>query len=222
MVAFLYPYEPRNIWSICDRHDVNPTVHLSVIERIAQQSEGYSPGNIPCCGTLTETRGARAEGPVKAFGEEVGAFLTGKLSERALVDDLTYRFERRGEDPCSPHSPLDLARWSARVRSVSHYFFLVALVGLAALALCILKEQPDGVWPMSLKQLQVFWDVFTGGTWSGALQGLLAAALLATIIASLAIARRARVRMERGFSEFWYRALPDLRRMLVDRLRPGR
>lgn len=217
-LAFFYRYKPRNIWRACEKHGVIPAVHVSALERVAQQTEGYSPGNVPCSGTLVETRGARAPGRVAALSGDVETFLTERLGEWALAAGFRRRLWRPGGDARAPHSLLDLARPAASARSVSHYIFLGAVVALASLAWPVLQEQTGAVWPMSGGRLQVLRDAFLTGICSGAWEALLAAVLLLVIIASLVTAVRARVRMERDFSEFWYSALPTLRRMMADRL----
>ncbi len=219
-LAFFYRYKPRNIWRACEEYGVTPAVHVSALERVAQQTEGYSPGNVPCSSALVETRGARAPGRVAALSGDVETFLTERLGEWALAAGFRRRRRRPGGDAHAPHSLLDLgrARRAARARSVSHYIFLGAVVALAFLAWPVLQEQTGAVWPMSGGRLQVLRDAFFRGICSGAWEALLAAVLLVVIIVSLLIAVGARVRMERDFSEFWYSALPALRRMMADRL----
>lgn len=217
-LAFFYRYEPRDIWRACEEYGVTPAIHVSALERVAQQTEGYSPGNVPCSSTLVETRGARAPGRLAALSGDVETFLTERLGEWALAAGFRRRLRRPGGDAHAPHSLLDLARPAASARSVSHYIFLGAVVALAFLAWPVLQEQTGGVWPMSGGRLQALQDAFLRGICSGAWEALLAAVLLLVIIVSLVTAVRARVHMERDFSEFWYSALPTLRRMMADRL----
>jgi hypothetical protein len=155
---------------------------------------------------------------VATLSGDVETFLTERLGEWALAAGFRRGLWGPGGDARAPHSLLDLARPAASARSVSHYIFLGAVVALASLAWPVLQEQTGAVWPMSGGRVQVLRDAFLTGICSGAWEALLAAVLLLVIIASLVTAVRARVRMERDFSEFWYSALPTLRRMMADRL----
>lgn len=42
-----YRWKIRDIGSICARHNVQPKIHVSVMERIAHGTAGYAPGNLP-------------------------------------------------------------------------------------------------------------------------------------------------------------------------------
>ncbi|NTW48432.1 MAG: DUF2235 domain-containing protein, partial [Chlorobiales bacterium] len=47
-VAVYYRWQPRNIVELCHKHNMEtPRIHVSVFERIANATEGYTPGNIP-------------------------------------------------------------------------------------------------------------------------------------------------------------------------------
>jgi len=43
----LYRWRPRDLEALCRRNQVTPTIHLSVLERIAHGTDGYAPGNLP-------------------------------------------------------------------------------------------------------------------------------------------------------------------------------
>jgi uncharacterized protein (DUF2235 family) len=45
-LGVFYRWEPRNMSKICTRSRIYPAIHLSVIERIANGTEDYAPGNI--------------------------------------------------------------------------------------------------------------------------------------------------------------------------------
>lgn len=47
-LAMYYRWNPRNIAALCRAHNMGkPKIHESVLERIANGSDGYAPGNIP-------------------------------------------------------------------------------------------------------------------------------------------------------------------------------
>jgi uncharacterized protein (DUF2235 family) len=45
--GIFYRWAPRDIAALCRANNVQPQVHLSVVERIAHGTEGYAPGNLP-------------------------------------------------------------------------------------------------------------------------------------------------------------------------------
>jgi hypothetical protein len=56
-IKAIYRYTPRNIGTICAQHDVPPRVHLSALQRVAQSTEGYAPGNVPNTLEVVDHRG---------------------------------------------------------------------------------------------------------------------------------------------------------------------
>jgi len=54
-LAVYYRYTPRDIAAMCRVHHTTPRIHVSAVERIAQATEGYAPGNIPTTDTVEVT-----------------------------------------------------------------------------------------------------------------------------------------------------------------------
>lgn len=99
-LAIYYRYKPRDIGDICSRnHIAGPKIHMSIIERIAQGTEGYAPGNIPAGGEIVAT-----EAPPQTLGNIAGEI-------RAEL----------GRDA----SPLDRVRPWVSIRQYSHYLFII-------------------------------------------------------------------------------------------------
>lgn len=46
-LGMYYRFKPRDIAAMCRRCEVTPKIHMSVVERIAQGTDGYAPGNLP-------------------------------------------------------------------------------------------------------------------------------------------------------------------------------
>jgi hypothetical protein len=46
-LGIFYRWKPRDITAMCHQNNVPPTIHLSVLERIAHGTEDYTPGNLP-------------------------------------------------------------------------------------------------------------------------------------------------------------------------------
>lgn len=60
-LAVYYRYAPRDIAAMCEAHHTAPRIHVSALERIAQATEGYAPGNIPMTDTVVVTDNAGAD-----------------------------------------------------------------------------------------------------------------------------------------------------------------
>ena len=54
-LGVFYRWKPRDIAAICQKNDVTPTLHLTVLERVAHGTEDYSPGNLPANATVVIT-----------------------------------------------------------------------------------------------------------------------------------------------------------------------
>ena len=46
-LSVYYRYKPRDIAGICRDHHAEPRIHFTAIERVAQATDGYAPGNLP-------------------------------------------------------------------------------------------------------------------------------------------------------------------------------
>lgn len=107
--AIYYRYKPRNIAKICSNRGVTPKIHISTIERIAQGTDGYAPGNI----TLD--------------------------SEIVLTDEKSINTEKiRGiikNSFAGNPSLLEMVRPWVFLRSFSYYGFLLSSVAAVSYAL---------------------------------------------------------------------------------------
>lgn len=56
-VGVFYRYKPRDIKELCKDYNFKPRIHDSVIDRIMQHTDGYSPGNIPFDSKFVSTEG---------------------------------------------------------------------------------------------------------------------------------------------------------------------
>lgn len=54
-LSVYYRFKPRDIYSMCKQHHVEPFIHSSAINRIYQGTGGYAPGNIPKDFVLNDT-----------------------------------------------------------------------------------------------------------------------------------------------------------------------
>ncbi len=230
-LAVLYPYRPRDIWRICNRAEpgfrlgcrsrpkppgkprpakrpgLPPRIHLSVLERIAQQTDGYAPGNIPRGSLFVGTTGVEGSPLVEARHAASTQFLDSRFDEWRVAAGRSWRFRREGGRG-SLRALLHLVPDSVRVRAACSY---IRILAVAVLVGQILRVCP---WPPSRDNLQGtakgLWDALLLWEW----YGILAGALALTIVASAVVETRSRMWMEREFSEFWHTALQGLRRTL--------
>ena len=54
-IGLFYRWRIRDIAKICRTHNVEPKIHVSVLERIAHGTDDYSPGNLPANATVVFT-----------------------------------------------------------------------------------------------------------------------------------------------------------------------
>ncbi len=100
-----YRYKPRDIGKKCQKNHFKfkPQIHDSVIERIIQCTEGYTPGNIPADCEIVSTDGKRSKHTqlIRAFNAN----------------------HHKGEK-----SLLDRAKWWVRIRRFSNYALLFSTI----------------------------------------------------------------------------------------------
>lgn len=206
-LAAYYHYRPRDIAGLYDKLEeqpkesagepkVRPKVHVSALERIAQGTGGYAPGNLPRNLRIVETRPSGRDLPAaeKEIGDELGKELGEKSSLLARDQGLAWARE-----------------WCQTA-------FVLASVGVVlGVILRGMEEKPlwDRVWGFVVL-------VFTGQVWE--ILGLVwksllnhpapFAVLLGAMAAAYAGAWWAKARMERNFSRFWFPLAPNLRRLL--------
>ncbi len=101
-LGVFYRWKPRDLAAICRMNDVAPTLHLSVLERIAHGTEDYSPGNLPSAARVVITptgdsdkdaaalhRALAADNILKsAYGHEES--LLGRVPNTIRVGRLSY------------------------------------------------------------------------------------------------------------------------------------
>ncbi len=73
-LAVYYRYLPRDIAELCGRNHTKPKIHISAMERIVQDTEGYAPGNIPRDHeiVLTEARRSNLPGITQTIQNALG------------------------------------------------------------------------------------------------------------------------------------------------------
>lgn len=120
-LADYYRWSPRDITRLCSARNIpKPKIHVSVFERIAHGTNGYTPGNIPVRCEVVTTRGSQtwpSSTALHGVAKEIKKMNPG----RTPLDDM--------------YNIVESGRWS-------YYAFLVATIGL----LLWLFFRPDHLW----------------------------------------------------------------------------
>jgi uncharacterized protein (DUF2235 family) len=207
--AAFFRYMPRNIHRTCEACGVSPAVHVSVLQRIAQGTEGYAPGNIPRESTFTTTRGLPSEGLVQAASDELGRHLAEALD----------KYVHDGDRQVS--SLLDLVRGAVLVRHFTQLIGMGSIVGLAVLVYRVSRRLFDSWRPAGLGE---GWDVllaFLRGVRAGTPEALVACGLIAVLVVCGVLTKLARARMHRIYSGYWCDYRESLRELMASCLDPG-
>lgn len=200
-LGIFYRWKLRDIAAICRMHHISPTIHLSVLERIAHGTDDYAPGNVPGSANVVITS--------TGDNEKDSAVLT-----RAKEVESVLSSAHAGEESLLPRVRTEIA-----IGLASYYLYVsVCVFEILAVATpdgfssllnpwLVLKNaglfianvatlQLDAVFS-SLKQLTTSpWKIGVG------VGGFLLAYLLMLYADS---------RMSSVFSQFWYQAHTPLR-----------
>ena len=109
-LGVFYRWKPRDIAAICRKNDVAPTIHLSVLERVAHGTEDYSPGNLPSNATVVITPTGDPEKDAAA-------------QQRALAAENILKSAHGNES-----SLLDRVRNTINIGRFSYYIYLLSCV----------------------------------------------------------------------------------------------
>ncbi|MCK4410036.1 MAG: DUF2235 domain-containing protein [Candidatus Eisenbacteria sp.] len=207
--ALCYRYWPRNIYRACQVRCVTPIIHISALERIAQGTEGYAPGNLPQECSFVETADLPRAKLVRACSRDLSVY-------------LANQYDRNGESSApGVFSLLDRVGRLVHLRHLSHVVSLCALAVLAVLLVRVSQALFDTWKPSSfgewMKVVTAFWD----GVLAGTSEALLALSLVAVLLVCLGFTELARARMHRVFSGFWCRTRRGLREKMAACLDPG-
>jgi uncharacterized protein (DUF2235 family) len=189
-LGVFYRWEPRDIARLCARSQVQPKIHVSVMERVAHGTDDYCPGNLPTDATVvaTFTRDAAKDDAIQ---------------QRALGTQQVLRDAHSGQAPLlhQAHRDVSIGRSSYRLFAVSC---------IAALALVASITSASGITPeYSLRYL---------GEIAAQLPNYLPATLGvgAGLLGALGLAIYCDRRMLHRFSSFWFKEQKKLRQALKD------
>ncbi len=195
--AVYYRYQPRNIRKISEKnnitskHNTTPKIHISTVARIAQGTEGYSPGNLPSALKIVST------------------------------DPLPASYKKIEEEIFNAHNGSEslLKKYGLLVwLRILAYFGFVACTLWILVGYFITELRGSN--PASfLEILKGIWDALTSlFLWDGLKKILVSLwnqpLVLKGLILSVAIGLGTRWRMHKVFSEFWYPLQSKLRDLL--------
>lgn len=191
-LATYYHYRPRDIAGFYGGPEARPKVHVSALERIAQGTGGYAPGNLPGNLQIVETRPSGRNLPA---------------AEGVIA-----------EAPGGDTSPLAGVRGLAWAREWCQTAFVLASVGviLGVIFWGMEGESASGrLWGfLALVFTGQIWEVL-GLVWKSLVKYPAPfSALIGAMAAAYAGAWWAKVKTDRSFSGFWFPLAPRLRAFL--------
>ena len=116
-IGMFYRWKPRDVAALCDANRVAPTVHLSVLERIAHGTEDYAPGNLAPNARVVITPSGEATADEAARARARG------------VEAVLHEAHR-----ADPRPLLARVRGSIVIGLLSYYVYIAACVAVVAAA----------------------------------------------------------------------------------------
>jgi hypothetical protein len=200
-LGIFYRWKPRDIAAMCREKNVQPVVHLSVLERIAHGTEDYAPGNLPPDAEVVITSTGDSEKDEAA------------LERAQAVKSVLSKTHVDGQ------SLLSHVKAEIMIGLGSYYLYL-----LSCIAVVIFASTPEAVRSLSnpwilvkntgllIANLVTFQlgKVFTSMKQLATSPSLLGF-LFVGFLASYLLALFADLRMSAIFSRFWHKEQPKLR-----------
>jgi hypothetical protein len=203
-LGVFYRWQPRNMQRLCEQQNVAPSIHLSVLERIAHGTDGYAPGTL--------TPGAEIVFTPSNDPQQDPAVTVRAAAAKAAVDAA---FAKSG-------SNLSKADGTIAVGRIAYYLYV-----LSCLAVILAASVPAGAgsrhnpWTVLKNAGTLLYDAVTA-QWSpllAALERLITdPKLIGTLLAGFAVAGALAYYVDHKrslvFSRYWHDARQDLRNAL--------
>ena len=204
-IGMFYRWKPRDVAALCDANRVAPTVHLSVLERIAHGTEDYAPGNLAPNARVVITPSGEATADEAARARARG------------VEAVLHEAHR-----ADPRPLLARVRGSIVIGLLSYYVYIAACVAVVAAASAPADIGTTGwAWRWLTGAATLIGNIVTlqvGELWKTvktmATSPWLFGPLVAGFALSYALAFVADRRMTAVFSGFWHEHQPRLRAAL--------
>jgi len=205
-LGIFYRWKPRDIGEICRDNLVNPTLHLSVLERIAHGTDDYAPGNLPPRANVVITPTGEADKDAAADERARGVQAVLASAHEGGVSLL-----------CGVRTEVFLGHLAYYVYVVTFLGLLIGL-SLSETMRSTLNNVVNVITALVTMNVGEIWESVQRLGSSPWLVGVLAGGfLLAYVLYTYADSRMSAV-----FSEFWHKVQPDLRRRLKEARRTAR
>ena len=205
-LGVFYRWQPRNMQKLCEQQQaaMPPAIHLSVLERIAHGTDGYSPGTLAPGAEIVFT---------PSNDPKQDAAVT--VRTRAAKSAVDGAFAKSGAD-------LQKASDTIAIGRIAYYIYV-----LSCLAVILAASVPAGAgsrrnpWTVLKNAGELVYDTVTG-QWAPVLASIerlftdpkLIGTLLAGFAASGALAYYVDHKRSLVFSRYWHDARQDLRNAL--------
>ncbi|MBZ5559618.1 MAG: DUF2235 domain-containing protein [Acidobacteriia bacterium] len=186
-LGLFYRWAPRDVRAYCEKSGIDqPTIHLTVAERIAHGTDDYAPGNIPPRATVAFTP------PSGQDAEDVRERKVDILQRRAAAvqEVLDRAHQERGY-------ALDAVKDVVEFGDLSYWLFIVGWICLAGLAVALGAD--------AIRHRHVDWHWWILWPLGGALLALALASGLSRLVDNI---------LSDKFSTFWHPYQPQLRKAL--------
>jgi T6SS, Phospholipase effector Tle1-like, catalytic domain len=204
-LGVFYRWKPRDIAELCRNNGIAPTIHLSLMERIAHGTEDYSPGNLPPDAKVVITPTGDDEKDATA------------LTRARAAQSILKSAHANTKGPL-----LDCVRATIGVGRLSYYIYLLSCVA-ALIAASGALDDPSGLRPWTMiKGLTLFVvNLVTspfatlysvGQNFSGNVNRL--AWILIGFLLAYFLMKISDNRMSAMFSRFWFEQQQNLREAL--------
>jgi hypothetical protein len=206
-LGIFYRWKPRDIAALCRDNGVTPTIHLSVLERIAHGTDDYSPGNLPPNAKVVITATDDQETTAPALA-------------RALVAENILKSAHKDND-----GPLlDLVRGTIMVGRLSYYIYLLTLVAALITASGALDAAGGtSFWTITKEVFLLAINLATSpfATSTSVVQNLLAdltrlVGLVSGFLLAYILMKISDARISAIFSRFWFEQQQNLRNALKE------
>jgi Uncharacterized alpha/beta hydrolase domain (DUF2235) len=222
-LGVFYRWKPRNMQELCERQKAAtpPAVHLSVLERIAHGTDGYSPGTLAPNAEVVFTPSNDPD-PVKA-AEQDSAVAVRALAVKSALDET---FAKTGSD-------LERVRGTLVIGRIAYYLYVVCCVAVV-LAACVPANAGSrrNLWIVLKNAGKLVYNAATG-QWAPVFESakrlLTDPKLIGTLLAGFAVSGALAYYVDHKrslvFSRYWHDARQNLRTALKgarNRLLSGR
>jgi len=211
-LGVFYRWKPRNMQRLCQEQKaaVPPAIHLSVLERIAHGTDGYSPGTLAPGAQIVFTPSNDPD-PVTSAQQDAAVAVRAAAAKVAL--DQT--FAKTGSD-------LKKARGTVAIGRIAYYLYVAScLAVLLAASVPADAGSRRNPWTVLSNAGQLLYNTATGQwapVWASARRLVTDPKLMGTLLVGFAVSAALAYYVDHRrsliFSRYWHDARQDLRTAL--------